>query len=221
MLFTFYVLSCVMLSVLARRATDHFGPEVTLKEETSTNTHVSVISSSTSPSQVSLSPSTPSPIGTATANNGTTVQSPTATPHSGFTEPSSCTDARRAVLAMDLRHSPNAPLFPSDWPKGCREIQDSLKQVADAFLPTAYLPKRNFNEVARRENCRLDVRVRGGAVVLGQAHLEELIATGLGASMRGAVAVQGRMVCAKLNGTDQRVDVEWMMVPILKDGDEV
>lgn len=124
-------------------------------------------------------------------------------------------------MAMDLRHSPNAPLFPADWPKGCREIQDSLKQIADAFLPTAYLPKERFNEVARRENCRLDLRVRGGSVVLGQAHLEELIATGLGTSLRGRVAVQGRMVCAKLNGTDERVDVEWMMVPILKDGDEV
>ncbi|KAK8054852.1 hypothetical protein PG993_000079 [Apiospora rasikravindrae] len=121
MLLTVYVLSCVMLSALARRATDRFGPEVTLKEETSTTTHVSVISSSTSPSQ-----------------------SPTATPHSGFTEPSSCTDARRAVMGMDLRHSPNAPLFPEDWPKGCREIQDSLKQIADAFLPTAYLPKEKI-----------------------------------------------------------------------------
>ncbi|KAK8043874.1 hypothetical protein PG994_012712 [Apiospora phragmitis] len=216
MLLTFYVLSCLMLSVLARRATDHFGPEVTLRE-TSTTTHVSVVSS-TSPSQVSHESATPAV--TASSDRGT--QSPTATPHSGFTEPSSCTDARRAAVAMALAHSPNAPLFPEDWPAGCREIQDSLKQIADAFLPTAYLPKDKFNEVARRENCRLDVRVRGGAVVLGQAHLEELIATGLGASLRGRVAVQGRMVCARLNGTEgERVDVEWMMVPILKDGNEV
>ncbi|KAK7923634.1 hypothetical protein PG985_007705 [Apiospora marii] len=196
MLLTFYLLSCVVLSVLARRATDGLGNGAELTATgTATTTHVSVVSS---PSQ-----------------------SPINTPHSGFTEPSSCTDARRAAVAMDLRHSPNAPLFPADWPKGCREIQESLKQIADAFLPTAYLPKERFNEVARRENCRLDVRVRGGSVVLGQAHLEELIATGLGTSLRGRVAVQGRMVCAKLNGTDQRVDVEWMMVPILKDGDEV
>ncbi|KAK8097441.1 hypothetical protein PG984_016580 [Apiospora sp. TS-2023a] len=195
MLLTFYILSCFMLSVLARRATDHLGNGAELTATaTSTTTHVSIVSSS---------------------------QTPTNTPHSGFTEPSSCTDARRAAVAMDLRHSPNAPLFPADWPKGCREIQDSLKQIADAFLPTAYLPKERFNEVARRENCRLDVRVRGGSVVLGQAHLEELIETGLGTSLRGRVAVQGRMVCAKLNGTDERVDVEWMMVPILKDGDQV
>ncbi|KAK8126953.1 uncharacterized protein PG998_002712 [Apiospora kogelbergensis] len=193
---TVYVLSYVMLSVLARRATDHFGPEVTQKA-TSTTTHVSVISS-TSPSE-----------------------SPTPTPHPGFTEPSSCTDAQHGAVPMALGHSANAPLFPSDWPRGCREIQASLRKVADAFLPTAYLPKDRFNEVARRDNCRLDVRVRGGPVVLGQTHLEALVATGLGTCLGGRVAVQGRMVCARLNGTDERVDVEWMMVPILKDGDEV
>ncbi|KAK7968701.1 hypothetical protein PG988_007774 [Apiospora saccharicola] len=216
MLLTFYLLSYVMLSVMARRATDHLGNGAELTATaTSTTTHVSVISSS------QVSPDKPNLHTVLEANHDSTVQTPTNTPHSGFTEPSSCTDARRAAVAMDLRHSPNAPLFPADWPKGCREIQDSLKQIADAFLPTAYLPRERFNEVARRENCRLDVRVRGGSVVLGQAHLEELIETGLGTSLRGRVAVQGRMVCAKLNGTDERVDVEWMMVPILKDGDQV
>lgn len=215
MLLNFYLLSYVMLSVLARRATDGLGNGAELTATgTATTTHVSVVSS---PSQVSHDRLTQHFV--PEANRA--VQTPTNTPHSGFTEPSSCTDARRAAVAMDLRHSPNAPLFPADWPKGCREIQESLKQVADAFLPTAYLPKERFNEVARRENCRLDVRVRGGAVVLGQAHLEALIATGLGTSLRGRVAVQGRMVCAKLNGTDERVDVEWMMVPILKDGNEI
>ncbi|KAK7990150.1 hypothetical protein PG989_010465 [Apiospora arundinis] len=196
LLSTIYVLSCAMLSVLARRATDHFGPPVTQKA-TETTTHVSVVSS-TSPSE-----------------------SPASTRHAGFTEPSSCTDAQHAAIAMDLRHSPNAPLFPNDWPKGCEDIQASLRQVADAFLPTAYLPKEKFNEVARKDNCKLDLRVRGGSVVLGQTHLEELIATGLARNLRGRVAVQGRMVCAKLNGTDERVDVEWMMVPILKDGNDI
>ncbi|KAK8084092.1 hypothetical protein PG996_002873 [Apiospora saccharicola] len=217
MLLTFYILSCVMLSVLARRATNHLGNGAELTATaTTTTTRVSVVSSSqVSPNKLNSPHTVPE------TNHAPTVQTPTNTPHSGFTEPSSCTDARRAAVAMDLRHSPNAPLFPADWPKGCREIQDSLKQIADAFLPTAYLPKERFNEVARRENCRLDVRVRGGSVVLGQAHLEELIETGLGTSLRGRVAVQGRMVCAKLNGTDERVDVEWMMVPILKDGDQV
>ncbi|KAK7927923.1 hypothetical protein PG985_004921 [Apiospora marii] len=110
-----------MLPALAKKATECFSPKAA--KEISTTTHVSLVLPSI--------PQTPTP---ATGPN--------------LTEPSSCTDARHAAVAMDLRLSPNAPLFPADWLQGCREIQDNLKQVADAFLPQAYLPKEKFNEVA-------------------------------------------------------------------------
>ncbi|KAK7927819.1 hypothetical protein PG985_004817 [Apiospora marii] len=166
---------------LAKKAMEYFSPKAA--KGISTTTHVSVVLPSIS--QIPIPATGPN-----------------------LTEPSSCTEARHAAVAMDLQLSPNAPLLPADWLQGCREIQDNLKQIADAFLPPTYLPKEKFNEVVRRANCRLGLRVRGGAVVLGQRHLEELVATGLGTSLDGRVAVQGRMVCAKLNSTDERVDVE-------------